>query len=642
MTNEAEADEKAGDLKKALENKPRIRELAKNPLLLAIIGIIHRYEAQLPEDRLVLYDKATEALLYTWDNVKEIIDEKFKPEDKRRFLEKTAFHLQSVEKGDEAGTVISRDELYEILFPDFREIFCCDNRKAKALVNEFLETIRLRAGLLVESAPGLYGFAHKTFQEYFAAQWIANEAMLNFDLDIMIQHIDTFIDNAFWQETLLLELRALPNKQARKVLEHILNRDPKGIEAHFYHNHYFVLKFIAEQGRWLNDRDFVQNRIDDFFDFSWNDGKERSYFDNKTWRRFQDWAAAVSDSLARSILSEKLLPLAEDKKQSGSLRCDCAQELGNLGYKEKAIIERLLTMAEEKKQDGYLRRYCAQALGNLGYKEKAASILLNMAEDEKQHGLLRSYCAQAVGNLGYKEKAAEILLSMAQDEKQHGYLRRDCAQALGELGYKEKAAEVLLSLAQDEKQKGYIRSYCAQAVGNLGYKEKAIIEGLVTLAQDEKQHGYLRSSCAQAVGNLGYKEKAASILLTITEDEKQDGDIRRYCAEALGELGYKEKAASILLTMAQDEKQDGYLRRDCAQAVGNLGYKEKAAEMLLTLAQDEKQHGYIRRSCAQALGNLGYKEKAARILISLYLEQTDKYSDDALMIYGSLWEVTEV
>ncbi|MCU0290112.1 MAG: NACHT domain-containing protein, partial [Acidobacteria bacterium] len=397
LVNEKEADDKATDLKNAFAKKPRIKELARNPLLLTIIGIIHRYEAQLPEDRLVLYDKATEALLYTWDNVKDIIDEKFKLSHRRRFLGQVAFHLQSLEKGDEAGTMIHRNDLYKILLADFCKVFNCDEWGAQALVNEFIENIRSRAGLLVELGPDRFGFAHKTFQEYFAARWLANETTLKFNLQIMIDYVDQFIDNAFWHETLILALQALPEEQALNVLKHILERDTQKIEPYFYHNHYFVMKFIAEKGEWLNDKEFVEKQIDDFFRFSWNRGKDRNLFSNYTWDRFTNWVSSVSDSLAGSILAKKLLLLAEDEKQDWYLRRDCAEAVGNLGFKDKAVMERLLHLAEDEKQHGYLRRSCAEAVGNLGFKDKALEILLHLAEDKKQDGYLRRSCASAVG-----------------------------------------------------------------------------------------------------------------------------------------------------------------------------------------------------------------------------------------------------
>ncbi|NIM15132.1 MAG: NACHT domain-containing protein [Candidatus Aminicenantes bacterium] len=619
LTNPEEAKTRADDLKEALERKPRIRELAKNPLLLTIIGIIHRYEAQLPEDRLILYDKATESLLYTWDNVKEIIDEKFKLEDRWRFLEKVAFHLQSLEKGDEAGTVIDGDELYKILFPDFCRIFDVDRRQAKALVDEFLDKIRTRAGLLVEQAPDQYGFVHKTFQEYFAAKWMANEVIVNLDLQPMIDYVDKYIDNAFWQETLLLALRALPNKQAKKVLEHILNRDPKGIEEYLYHNHYFVMKFIAEQGRWLDNKDFVENQIDDFFDFSWNDSEWRSYGGHRTWERFNKWISTVTDSFSRSILTEKLLSLAEDETQSGWLRRSCAAAVGELGLKEKAV-EILLKLAENETEDEWIRRGCAATVGELGLKEKAVEILLKLAEDGMQSGRLRRSCAEAVGNLGLKEKAvASRLLKLAEDETQDEWLRRASAVAVGKLGLKEKVVEILVKLAEDETQSGKLRQSCAEAVGNLGLKKKAV-EILVKLVEDEMQSGRLRRNCAEAAGNLGLKEKTvASRLLKLAEDETQLGRLRRGCAEAAGNLGLKEKTvADQLLKLAEDETQDVGLRRVCAEGVGNLGLKERrVAYKLLLLAEDDAQDGWLRRSCAEAVGNMGLKEKAVEILLKL-------------------------
>jgi hypothetical protein len=453
LSNPAEADSKAEDLKEALKKKPPIRELAKNPLLLTIIGIIHRYEAQLPEDRLVLYDKAAEALLYTWDNVKKIIDEKFKLSHRQRFLGKVAFHLQSIEKGDEAGTMMDRHELYGILLEDFRKVFGCENWEAKGLVDEFLETIKLRAGLLVELAPDKFGFAHKTFQEYFAARWIANEAILKFNLQIMKDHINNFIDDAFWHETLLLALRALPCQQAIHVLEHILERDPRGIETYFYHSHYFVMKFIAEQGQWLDNKEFVEKQVDGFFNFSWNEGEDRGYYNNYTWKRFNDWLSSVSDSPAGVYLYKKLLSAAEDQTQDVDLRRSCASALGQLGHKDKAV-EILLGLAEDQTQDVDLRRDCASALGQLGHKDKAVvERLLGLAEDQTQDVSLRRSCASALGQLGHKDKAVEILLGLAEDQTQSVYLRRSCASALGQLGHKKKAVDILvdLYLAQPDK-----------------------------------------------------------------------------------------------------------------------------------------------------------------------------------------------
>ncbi|NIM14102.1 MAG: NACHT domain-containing protein, partial [Candidatus Aminicenantes bacterium] len=618
LHNPAEAGEKAGDLKEAIEKKPRIKELAKSPLLLTIIAIIHRYEAQLPEDRLELYHKATEALLYTWDIGKGIIDEKFKLSHRRRFLEKVAFHLQSIEKGDEAGVVMDRDELYRILLSEFCQVFDCENWEAREMVDEFLEVIRTRAGLLVEQASEQYGFVHKTFQEYFAAMWMANESKDNYNLKIMIDYVDQFIDNAFWQETLLLALRALPARQTQKILELILNRDPIGLEPYFFHNHYFVMKFIAEQGQWLNNPVFVEKQVNDFIDFSWNEGRSRSTRVNKTWKRFQYWIPTVNDLSTRSILNEKFLFLAEDPKQVGSLRASCAKAVGKLEVKDKVAVDRLLLIAEDEKQDGDLRRSCAAVVGDLGFEDKAAHMLLNIAEDDTQPEYLKCSCLSVVEELGFKDKnAIERLFKLLEDENQPIEIRRRCATALGKRMDKDEAiAKRLIHIVEDDNQSDDLRSDCAFSVGKLGAKNKSVVDHLLRMAKDERKTGGVRRGCTFAVGKLGYKNKAVEILLQLANDANQGEDFRLDCALNIGKLGFKDKAVEILLQLANDANQSGDFRLDCASNIEKLGFMDKAVEILLHLAEDANQRDKLRRYCVQTIGNSRneYKKVVNRLI----------------------------
>ena len=74
-----------------LERAPRIQSLARNPLLLTIIALVHRIEAELPHERVKLYDKCVIALVDTWEEVKGLtIEEKQRPfyRYRRRLLER--------------------------------------------------------------------------------------------------------------------------------------------------------------------------------------------------------------------------------------------------------------------------------------------------------------------------------------------------------------------------------------------------------------------------------------------------------------------------------------------------------------------------------------------------------------------------
>lgn len=680
LENEPKAKTNVLNLMEALDKNTRIKELARNPLLLTIITIIHRNEAQLPEARLVLYDKATEAMLYTWDNVKQIIDERFKSSHRRNFLGKVAIHLQSLEKGDEAGTMIHRHELYEILLEDFCKLFCCEKYEAREYVDEFIDMIRLRAGLVVELAPDYFGFTHKTFQEYFAAKQIADTVIQETSLDPMLEYVDKFIDNAFWHETLLLAVRALRNKPALKVLKHILEKDREGIYAYLYHNHYFVMKFLAEQGQWLEDFDFLKQLVEDFFDFSWNDGRDRGIYNNSTWQRFEEWCGTVSDQLTWALLRDKLLPLAENDKEDDILRFYCARALGRLEVKDKAV-NILLKLTKDEKLDSFLRRDCLETVFLLDAKDEAVANLLKIVEDDELDDEFRWECiyslerlgindiaiaqrllaiaedstesigvrnafAKVAGLWGVKDKAVNILLEMAENETKDSRQQYFLARSLGELGVKHKAVEILLTLTEDENQDIDIRIDSAFSVGNMKVKKMAVVQRLLAIAEDDKQNPQLRQNCAEAAGQLESKDKAVDILLTMAEDKKQPPHRRIQCVNAVGELEVKDKTVKKRLTsMVEAEEKYPYIWLAGAETLWKMGVKDKAISLLfLVMVAVHSLNDPIRimYECAVAMGKMGAKDAAIKILTKLYLDKEDKYEDEVLPIYSALWDLTAI
>lgn len=664
------------DFKAVLDAEPAVGELAGNPLLLTIIAGIHRPGAPLPNDRLLLYETASEALLNTWDTARHIIDDTFNAVEKRHFLEKIAFQLQTLEKGQTADAVMERDELHDALLADFQRVFQKESFQAKPLVDQFLKVIRTRTGLLVEISPDQYGFVHKIFQEYFAAEWMVQ----NSDEEHFLRLMDTYADNPFWRETLLLALRVLPRKRAPGVLEHISDRDPNGIEAYLHLGRYFVMKFIGAHGSRLDNRSFVEARVREFFDVSWNEGKDRSYYSMKTMERFKQWVSTVADGAVRAFLSRELLSLAEDGGRDGVLRQYCAEMAGDLGEREKAV-EVLLSLARDETRDGWLRYRGASAAGRLGDKEAAMQILLALTADLSRDSRLRRECATTVGKLGDKDKAMDILFTIARDGAQDGWLRRECAYIAGGFGDAAgaEAMDILLAFAEDETQPGWMRRESAANAAQLGDGDKTAMKRLLILAQDDAQSadlrricayavgkrdfnvnaltillgilrddgvsGYQRRACAEAVGDLGVlntAEVAVDGLRDIAADNTRDGYLRHACAGALGKLGETSGALEILLGMAGDGNQAGYLRRACAESAGNLGEKTKALDILLSIARDARSGGGLRRQCAEVIGKLGDKETAVALLADLYRSQRDHYTDAAREIYNALWELTEI
>jgi predicted NACHT family NTPase len=161
---ESERERRKTSLRKALKDQGRIRQLARNPLLLTIIALIHRYQATLPKERYKLYDKAVETLFTTWDSQKELSNhevlEYLELDDLRRLMERLAYwiHCQGGTGDTEGGTLIDREELIGQLTQYIREMKRVERYQAKEEAKRFLEQIvRDRAGLLSLQGQDRYG-----------------------------------------------------------------------------------------------------------------------------------------------------------------------------------------------------------------------------------------------------------------------------------------------------------------------------------------------------------------------------------------------------------------------------------------------------------------------------------------------------
>ncbi|MEW6491357.1 MAG: NACHT domain-containing protein, partial [Cyanobacteriota bacterium] len=143
-----EAQRRQESLKKALTGQERIKVLAKNPLLLTIISLIHRYEADLPRQRYKLYDRAVKTLLTAWDAGKELdyqlpLDY-LNRDDIERLMQRLAYwiHTQGGTGDNEGGTLIDKDELIRQLRKFIVEQKGIERHQAEAEAKRFIGYIR--------------------------------------------------------------------------------------------------------------------------------------------------------------------------------------------------------------------------------------------------------------------------------------------------------------------------------------------------------------------------------------------------------------------------------------------------------------------------------------------------------------------
>ena len=170
---ETDRHHKQARLQRAIQNSKAIQELAGNPLLLTLMAILNRGE-ELPRDRVRLYEKASEVLLYQWDvEAKFLKDprlEKYQIEidhrDKQAMLRRVAAAMQNSEKGL-AGNFIRRVDLEACLIGYLKTKAYAPMAPNIAVV--MIDQLRERNFILCSLGADNYAFVHRTFLEYFCA-----------------------------------------------------------------------------------------------------------------------------------------------------------------------------------------------------------------------------------------------------------------------------------------------------------------------------------------------------------------------------------------------------------------------------------------------------------------------------------------
>ena len=174
---EAEAAGRATLLKHALKANPHLGELAQRPLLLTLMASLHAWRGgSLPDGREELYDQSVELLLDVWERPKVVHDRQGRPvlqtesaaewfqapqSEIRKALEEVAFEVHRTQREQTRAADIPEEMLVAALL-----------RVAGGSVHhaQVLEYIRDRAGLIINRGEHVYGFPHRTFQEYLAAR----------------------------------------------------------------------------------------------------------------------------------------------------------------------------------------------------------------------------------------------------------------------------------------------------------------------------------------------------------------------------------------------------------------------------------------------------------------------------------------
>src|SRR3990170_3586797 len=156
--------------------RPDLWRLAANPLLLTVMALVHTHKGRLPEARALLYEETVDILLWRWEQLKltgqeeaprlrQLLLEAGRTDvDLKRVLWELAYEAHS-QTGEEQGSESLADIGQYQLQKALAGLKDGDHTWARAVA----EAMKLRAGLLLERAPEVFTFPHRTFQEFLTA-----------------------------------------------------------------------------------------------------------------------------------------------------------------------------------------------------------------------------------------------------------------------------------------------------------------------------------------------------------------------------------------------------------------------------------------------------------------------------------------
>ena len=536
------------DIRKAFDHNPRLHVLARNPLLLTIIALIHRYQDKLPKERYKLYHCAVQTLLTTWDTTNKQLEnhhklEYLKNDDWEDLMQNLAFWIHSHQDGIEGneleGTLIDKDELIKFVANYIKNTKQVELTKAKKEAQRFIDFVRDRSGLLNEQGTDCYAFVHKTFQEYLCAQKIQREMEEDsYNFEIILDAIKTHIHDAHWREVLLLLVAQQQKKSAAKAIQVILNNQSE-YEQWLHRDLLFAGSCLAENPKGLNvaNSHLVQEILERLVNLEISD---------KTSYKLKTQLFKVFCSLYETDFAPQCLALL--KTQASKINSDrlltYRVELGE----KKTVIDELIQQLSDS--DDGVRGGTAEVLGKLGNASETVIEALLKALSDSDNGV-RGGAAEVLGKLGNASETVIEALLKALSDSDNG-VRGGAAEVLGKLGNaSETVIEALLNALSDSNNS--VRGYAAAALGKLGKGSETVIEALLKALSDSEY--WVRGKAALALGNLGKaSETVIEALLPALSDS--DNWVRRNAAEALGKLGKQSPKVKPLVVEWIQQHED--------------------------------------------------------------------------------------
>ncbi|MFE1378901.1 NACHT domain-containing protein [Streptomyces sp. NPDC058740] len=229
------------DLSQQFRHNPNLAELARTPLLCAVICALHRLrEGFLPENRWELYDSALAMLLGVRDERRRIDA----PDGIRMTVEEHTQLLQRLAAWLVRGgqTEFTREQALQRLE---RALPGMPRVQSQGTPEEVLTHLVNRSGLLQERTDDVFQFAHRTFQDFLAAK--------EFVEDDLLQELLRHAHDQQWHDVLLLAAGHCKRRDLPVLVEGLLKAGSETRKRDLKTTLYVLAALAAQHAAWLDE-----------------------------------------------------------------------------------------------------------------------------------------------------------------------------------------------------------------------------------------------------------------------------------------------------------------------------------------------------------------------------------------------------
>jgi HEAT repeat protein len=524
----------ASSLIRELRNKPQIRGLAQNPLLLSLICSLYQEKGlTLPARRCLVYEQAVRYMLGKWSKNRnpELNDTWI--DAKTELLEELAYQFscdgKEIFAERELRHKIDKYLRSENASSDFRD------KNASCLIIELSE----QDGILqkLHEDGDKYLFPHRTFQEYLTACYLKQASN---GIALVKQHFWEYN----WHETLSLLAGLMENPVP--LLQAITD-----VKDDIFKTLLLLAgRCIAECPE--NPHSLIAEIIDRIYKF---------------WHSYPNAGFIESIVVALGKVNSQMFQRLQKalNYSDWGVREQAVRALSQISNPEAvAALIGVFQTPVRKIRDWIVREQAALTLAKIGNPQ---TLELLIADLNSSNRFVREQAASILAQIG-NPQALEILIADLNNLSIVSFIIW-LTLLVVDGRVNPQAVEVLVTVLNDS-DKGWFRAWAASALAKIGNPQG--LEFLIAALNDSDND--VRQYAASALARIG-NYQGVEVLITALNDS--DNDVRRRAASALADIS-NPQGLEILIALLNDSNAD--VRQQATLALEKIGNPETLAKLI--------------------------------------------------------------